>query len=182
MDVGRHRTLETLQPGDHGSTFGALAISGNDQRRSIFEPLLPYGTFVSPCYAYRDRRPTETDGHYVRRLAAELDELIVELGPETVAAFVAETVVGSTSGAVPPVDGYFRAMREVCDRHGVLLLLDEIMAGLGRTGVVLAGYYVAKGMTASNAIAKVRKIRPGSVETDEQAEAIADFARRRRAR
>jgi adenosylmethionine-8-amino-7-oxononanoate aminotransferase len=132
-DVGRQIFVARRQ-NYHGSTFGALAISGNDQRRSIFEPLLPYGTFVAPCYAYRDRRPAETDDAYVRRLASELDELIVELGPETVAAFVAETVVGSTSGAVPPVDGYFRAMREVCDRHGVLLVLDEIMAGLGRTG------------------------------------------------
>jgi adenosylmethionine-8-amino-7-oxononanoate aminotransferase len=118
----------------HGSTFGALAISDNLQRRDIFEPLLRSGTFVSPCYAYRDKAASETDAHYVARLAAELDALFVELGPQTVAGFVAETVVGSTSGAVPPVDGYLRAVRDVCDRHGVLLVLDEVMAGLGRTG------------------------------------------------
>jgi len=118
----------------HGSTFGALAISGNLQRRNIFEPLLRPGTFVSPCYAYRDKDAGETDADYVARLASELDRLILELGPETVAAFVAETVVGSTNGAVPPVEGYFRAIRAVCDRHGVLLVLDEVMAGLGRTG------------------------------------------------
>jgi adenosylmethionine-8-amino-7-oxononanoate aminotransferase len=118
----------------HGSTFGALAISGNLQRRSIFEPLLDPGTFVSPCYGYRDQWRDETDTAYATRLARELDTLLMELGPGTVAAFVAETVVGSTNGAVPPVDGYFRAIREVCDRHGVLLVLDEVMAGLGRTG------------------------------------------------
>lgn len=122
----------------HGSTLGALSISANPQRRSIFEPLLAPGTFVSPCYAYRDQWTEETDAQYAARLARELDTVIAELGPDTVAAFVAETVVGSTNGAVPPVDGYFRAIREVCDRHGVLLVLDEVMAGLGRTGSYFA--------------------------------------------
>lgn len=128
------RVVVSRRQSYHGSTFGALAISGNRQRRSIFEPLLAPGTFVSPCYAYRDRWEDETDAAYATRLARELDTLVMELGPGTVAAFVAETVVGSTNGAVPPVDGYFRAIREVCDRHGVLLVLDEVMAGLGRTG------------------------------------------------
>ncbi|MGH9090338.1 MAG: aspartate aminotransferase family protein [Acidimicrobiales bacterium] len=128
------RTFVSRRQSYHGSTFGALAISGNLQRRSIFEPLLDPGTFVSPCYAYRDQWYDETEAAYATRLARELDTLLMELGPGTVAAFVAETVVGSTNGAVPPVDGYFRAIREVCDRHGVLLVLDEVMAGLGRTG------------------------------------------------
>lgn len=118
----------------HGSTFATLAISGNDQRRSIFEPLLRPAAFVSPCYAYRDQGESETDAEYVARLAGELESLVLELGPENVAGFVAETVVGSTSGAVPPVDGYFEAIDAVCDRYGMLLILDEVMAGLGRTG------------------------------------------------
>ncbi|MGH4020738.1 MAG: aspartate aminotransferase family protein [Pseudonocardiaceae bacterium] len=118
----------------HGSTLSMLAISGNRQRRSVFEPLLPPVEFVSPCYAYRDQEAGESDDEYGRRLAAELEEAILRIGPENVAGFVAETVVGSTSGAVPPVPGYFQHIAEVCRRRGVLLILDEVMAGMGRTG------------------------------------------------
>jgi adenosylmethionine-8-amino-7-oxononanoate aminotransferase len=118
----------------HGSTLGTLTISGNLQRRSIFEPILGAPLLVSPCYAYRDKLDDESDDAYARRLAAELESKILECGPDRVAAFVAETVVGSTSGAVPPVAGYFRRIRAVCDRYGVLLILDEVMAGMGRTG------------------------------------------------
>jgi adenosylmethionine-8-amino-7-oxononanoate aminotransferase len=122
----------------HGSTLATLAVTGNPQRRAIFEPLLGPSHHVSPCYAYRDRREGETDAAYAARLAAELEAKFLELGPDTVAAFVAETVVGSTSGAVPPVEGYFAAIRAVCDTYGVLLILDEIMAGTGRTGHLFA--------------------------------------------
>jgi adenosylmethionine-8-amino-7-oxononanoate aminotransferase len=118
----------------HGSTLGALSVSGNLQRRDIFDPLMSSGTFVSPCYAYRDRGEDESEADYAARLVSELEKTITEIAPDSVAAFVAETVVGSTNGAVPPVEGYFAGIREVCDRHGVLLLLDEVMAGLGRTG------------------------------------------------
>jgi adenosylmethionine-8-amino-7-oxononanoate aminotransferase len=128
----------------HGSTFGALAVSGNVQRRSIFEPMLASAEFVSPCYAYRDQRPDESAEQYADRLAAELEERIVLLGPTTVAAFLAETVVGSTSGAVPPVPGYLRKVADVCARYGVLLILDEVMAGMGRTGLPFA--YLAEGV------------------------------------
>jgi adenosylmethionine-8-amino-7-oxononanoate aminotransferase len=93
---------------------------------------------VSPCFAYRERRDGETDAQYVQRLADELDAKITELGADNVAAFVAETVVGATAGAVPPVADYFRRIRAVCDRHGVLLLLDEVMSGMGRTGYLFA--------------------------------------------
>jgi hypothetical protein len=122
----------------HGSTLGTLAVTGNPQRRSVFGPLLGPATFVSPCYAYRDLRAGEDEQAYGARLAHELEETIVELGPGNVAGFLAETVVGSTSGAVPPVEGYFQRVREVCDRHGVLLILDEVMAGMGRTGRLYA--------------------------------------------
>lgn len=122
----------------HGSTLGTLSVSGNRQRRSIFEPLLGPAEFVAPCYAYRDRREDETEEQYGERLAAELEERILTLGPGNVAGFVAETVVGSTSGAVPPVPGYFRRVKDVCARHGVLLILDEVMAGMGRTGLPYA--------------------------------------------
>ena len=122
----------------HGNTLGALAIGGNAWRREPFLPLLIEGHHVSPCYAYRDVRPGESEEAYAQRLANELEQKILELGPDTVAAFVAETVVGATAGAVPPVRGYFRKMREVCDKYGVLLILDEVMCGMGRTGHLYA--------------------------------------------
>ncbi|HEX7683260.1 MAG TPA: aspartate aminotransferase family protein [Trinickia sp.] len=122
----------------HGNTLGALAIGGNAWRREPFLPLLIEAHHVSPCYAYRDRLAGETDEAYAQRLADELENKIVELGPKTVAAFVAETVVGATAGAVPPVAGYFRKIRAVCDKYGVLLILDEVMCGMGRTGHLYA--------------------------------------------
>ena len=128
------RTFIARRQNYHGSTIGTLTVSGNVQRRSIFDPILGVAFFVSPCYAYRDKLPGETDRDYGKRLARELEDKILELGPEQVAAFIAETVVGSTAGALPPVEGYFREVRAVCDRYGVLLILDEVMAGMGRTG------------------------------------------------
>ncbi|WP_186264476.1 aspartate aminotransferase family protein [Burkholderia gladioli] len=122
----------------HGNTLGALAIGGNPWRREPFLPLLIDAHHVSPCYAYREQRASESEEAFVQRLADELENRILELGPETVAAFVAETVVGATAGAVPPVRAYFRKVRAVCDKYGVLLILDEIMSGMGRTGHLFA--------------------------------------------
>jgi adenosylmethionine-8-amino-7-oxononanoate aminotransferase len=122
----------------HGNTLGALSVGGNAWRRRQFEPLLIDVAHVSPCYAYREQGANETAEAYVARLADELDETIQELGPESVIAFVAEPVVGATMGAVPPVPGYFRAVREICDRYGMLLILDEVMCGMGRTGTLFA--------------------------------------------
>ncbi|MEA2821097.1 MAG: hypothetical protein QOJ86_3101 [Bradyrhizobium sp.] len=122
----------------HGSTFGTLSISGNEQRRSIFEPFLRESLFVSPCYAYREKEAGETDDEYSTRLADELNAQIERVGPEHVAAFVAEPVVGSTNGAVPAVPDYFRKIQRVCDRHQVLLILDDVMSGMGRTGFLFA--------------------------------------------
>ena len=122
----------------HGNTLGALAVGGNESRREPFLPILTESHYVSPCYAYRERRDGEDDGQYAARLAGELEAKILELGPETVAGFVAETVIGATSGAVPPVADYFRRVREVCNKYGVLLVLDEVMCGTGRTGTLFA--------------------------------------------
>lgn len=122
----------------HGNTLGALSIGGNVWRREPFLPLLVEAHHVSPCYAYRDQRDDETPEQYAQRLADELDATIRELGPENVAAFVAETVVGATAGVLPPVGDYLKRIREVCDRHGVLLILDEVMSGMGRTGHLYA--------------------------------------------
>ncbi|SOD98074.1 aspartate aminotransferase family protein [Caenispirillum bisanense] len=122
----------------HGNTLGALAAGGNQWRRAQFEPMLIEVSHVAPCYEYRDRRADETAEQYGARLAAELEAEILRLGPETVAAFIAEPVVGATAGALPPVPGYFRRIREVCDKYGVLLILDEVMCGMGRTGSLFA--------------------------------------------
>ena len=122
----------------HGNTLGALAVGGNAWRRTTYAPLLIEAHHIAPCYAYRDRRADETEEEYGRRVADELEAKIRELGPDTVIAFVAETVSGATLGAVPPVPGYFRRVREICDRHGVLLILDEVMCGMGRTGTLHA--------------------------------------------
>ena len=122
----------------HGNTLGALAVGGNAWRRKQFEPLLVEATHVSPCYAYRGKQAGEMDAAYGERLAAELEAEIRRLGGDKVIAFVAETVAGATLGAVPPVAGYFKRVREVCDRHGVLLILDEVMCGMGRCGALYA--------------------------------------------
>jgi adenosylmethionine-8-amino-7-oxononanoate aminotransferase len=122
----------------HGNTLGALAVGGNAWRRTQFAPLLIGAEHIAPCYAYRERKEGETDEAYGERAAAELEEAITRLGPGKVIAFVAETVAGATLGAVPAVPGYFRRIREICDRHGVLLILDEVMCGMGRTGTLFA--------------------------------------------
>ncbi len=118
----------------HGNTLGALAVGGNAWRREPFAPILMPATHVSPCYPYREQRADESLTDYGERLARELNETIEQLGADQVIAFVAETVGGATAGVLTPVPGYFRAVREVCDRHGVLLILDEVMCGMGRTG------------------------------------------------
>ena len=122
----------------HGNTIGALAAGGNEWRRKQFQPILPETHHVSPCYAYRDMAEDETPADYAARLAAELEDKILTLGADEVIAFVAEPVVGATLGAVTAVPGYFRRIREVCDKYGVLLILDEVMCGMGRTGSIFA--------------------------------------------
>ena len=122
----------------HGNTLGALAVGGNAWRRKQFEPLLIDATHVSPCYAYRGKGAGESDAAYAKRLAHELEQEIHRLGADKVIAFVAETVVGATLGAVPAVPGYFKRVREICDRHGILLILDEVMCGMGRCGTLWA--------------------------------------------
>jgi adenosylmethionine-8-amino-7-oxononanoate aminotransferase len=122
----------------HGNTLGALAIGGNAARRRSFEPLLFAASHVSPCYPYRERFADESDAQYAGRLAAELDAEFARLGERRVIAFVAETVAGATLGAVPPVPGYLSRVREICDRHGALLILDEVMCGMGRCGTLWA--------------------------------------------
>jgi adenosylmethionine-8-amino-7-oxononanoate aminotransferase len=140
VEIGQpqRRRFIARQQSYHGNTLGALAVGGNAWRRRQFEPLLVAAEHVSPCYAYRGREAGETDAAYVERLLRELDDTIVRLGPETVIGFVAEPVVGATLGAVPALPGYFAGVRALCDRHGILLILDEVMCGMGRTGSLFA--------------------------------------------
>jgi adenosylmethionine-8-amino-7-oxononanoate aminotransferase len=122
----------------HGNTLGALAVGGNEWRRKQFAPLLIDVLRVSPCYAWRDQRADESEAAYTQRLLDELEATIVAAGPRRVVAFCAETVVGATAGALPPTAGYFKGVREICDRHGVLWIADEVMCGMGRTGTLHA--------------------------------------------
>ncbi|MET2833095.1 aspartate aminotransferase family protein [Mesorhizobium shangrilense] len=135
---GRRRHIIARHQSYHGNTLGALAAGGNEWRRAQFRPLLVETHHVAPCYAYRGRLPAESEHQYGQRVANQLEAKILELGPHEVIAFVAETVVGATAGAVPPVNGYFKKIREICDRYGVLLILDEVMCGTGRTGTMHA--------------------------------------------
>jgi hypothetical protein len=134
----RRRYIIGRRQSYHGVTLGALAVGGREWQRKQFGPLLFETHHVSPVYEYRDRRPDETPEAYGARLAEELEAKIDELGGGNVIAFVAETVVGATLGAVPAVPGYFKFVREICDRHGILVILDEVMCGMGRTGTLHA--------------------------------------------
>lgn len=122
----------------HGNTLGALSVGGNAWRRKHFAPIMIESHHIAPCNAYRDRLPGEAEEQYGLRVAGELRAKIEELGPERVAAFVAETVVGATAGAVTPVPGYFTRVREICDEFGIHLILDEVMCGTGRTATMMA--------------------------------------------
>ena len=122
----------------HGNTLGALAVGGNMQRKKHFSPLLIKTHHISPCYSYRYQRSGESSLAYGLRAADELEVKIQELGPENIIGFIAEPVVGATLGAVPAVEGYFKRIREICSSYGILLILDEVMCGMGRTGSFFA--------------------------------------------
>ncbi|CAG0907642.1 unnamed protein product, partial [Cyprideis torosa] len=134
----QRKLFVTRRQSYHGNTLGALSVGGNFWRRDPFAPIMTNGHHIAPCYAYRDQLPNESAQDYGQRVADELEEKLQQLGPKNVLAFIAEPVVGATAGAVPPVAGYFRRIREICDRHGVLLILDEVMCGMGRTGTLFA--------------------------------------------
>ena len=148
LKLARQYFVERGQPGRarfiarrqsyHGNTLGALAVGGNEARRRQFAPLLVEVARISACSEYRERQPGETLEAYGLRAANELESMLQQLGPETVIGFVAETVVGATAGALAPAPGYFRRIREICDRYGILLILDEVMCGMGRTGSLFA--------------------------------------------
>ena len=148
LKIARQYFLERGEPGRrrfvarrqsyHGNTLGALSVGGNLWRREPFEPLLCESHHIAPCYPYRDRRDHESEEAYGLRVADELEEKLLELGPESVIGFICEPVVGATLGAVPAVPGYLARIREICDTYGVLLIFDEVMCGMGRTGTLYA--------------------------------------------
>ncbi|MCP4487641.1 MAG: aspartate aminotransferase family protein [Gammaproteobacteria bacterium] len=133
----KHKVIARLQS-YHGNTLGALATGGNMWRREPFSPLMIDTTHIAPCYQYRGQLDGESEYDYGQRVANELETEILRLGADQVMAFVAEPVVGATLGAVPAVEGYFKRIRETCDQYGVLLILDEVMCGMGRTGSLFA--------------------------------------------
>ena len=137
VDTGRSRVI-ARRLSYHGNTLGALAAGGSVWRRAALRPVADRRALIEPCFDYRCAEPGESAEDYGRRAADSLEQAIERLGPETVMAFVAETVVGATAGAVPPVPGYLQRIREICDRYGVLLILDEVMCGSGRTGTFLS--------------------------------------------
>jgi adenosylmethionine-8-amino-7-oxononanoate aminotransferase len=122
----------------HGNTLGALSVGGNVWRKEPFAPIMKPANSISPCYAYRGKQVDETEIEYGLRVANELEQKLLELGAKNVIAFIAEPVVGATLGCVPSVPGYFKRVREICDTHGILLILDEVMCGMGRTGSLFA--------------------------------------------
>ncbi|MGZ5201867.1 MAG: aspartate aminotransferase family protein [Telluria sp.] len=126
------------RPSYHGNTLGALAISGSEWRSKPFAPLLMHAPRVSAPYEYRGRGEHQTVEAYTAALLDELETAIIKAGSQNVIGFVAEPVIGASAGAIPPTPGYFRGVREICDRHGVLFIADEIACGMGRTGTMYA--------------------------------------------
>ena len=140
VEIGNHEKHKIIsrRQSYHGNTLGALAAGGNVSRRTFFEKLLFETSLISPCYPYRHQTQDETELEYGLRVANELEEEIINLGPENVMAFIAETVGGATAGALTPVIGYFKRIREICNKYNILLILDEVMCGMGRTGSLFA--------------------------------------------
>jgi len=134
----QRRHLIARRQSYHGNTIGALSAGGNAWRRQQFAPLLIDVSHIAPCYEYAERNEGESLQDYGQRVAQELEDEVLRLGPDSVMAFLAEPVVGATLGAVPAVEGYYKRIREICDKYGVLLILDEVMCGMGRTGHLFA--------------------------------------------
>jgi len=121
----------------HGSTLGALAVSGNAARRAPYAALLAEWGHIAPCYCYRCPLGLTYPSCDVA-CAEELEQLATRAAPKTIAAFIFEPVVGATLGAVVPPDGYLQRIAAICRRHGILLIADEVMTGMGRTGACFA--------------------------------------------
>ncbi|VAX07453.1 Aminotransferase, class III [hydrothermal vent metagenome] len=122
----------------HGNTLATLSMSGNPSRKRAFKPMLHDWPKALPCHAYRYQRADESTAKYSERCALSLEAEILKVGAENVAAFIAEPIVGATIGCVAATAGYFKKIREICDRYDILLILDEVMCGAGRSGSYFA--------------------------------------------
>jgi adenosylmethionine-8-amino-7-oxononanoate aminotransferase len=123
----------------HGNTLGALSVGGRLANLELFGPiLLPNVRKIMPCFAYRWKDEGEADAAFALRAAGALEQELASLGEERAIAFIAETVVGATLGCVPAVPGYFKEIRRICDEDGALMILDEVMCGMGRCGTLFA--------------------------------------------
>ncbi|MFO7632725.1 MAG: aminotransferase class III-fold pyridoxal phosphate-dependent enzyme, partial [Caldilinea sp.] len=131
--TGRHKVLARYRS-YHGATFGSISLTG-DQRRWASEPGMPGVVRYPDPYKYRSsvHRPGDSDADFARRCLEQIDEILMFEGPQTVAAILMETVTG-TNGVIVPPDGYLQGVRDLCDRHGIMLICDEVMTGFGRTG------------------------------------------------
>ncbi len=140
LEIGQPNRVRFIarQQSYHGNTLGALGLGGSVWRREPFQEMIMQATHIPPCYPYRHKLESETDRQYGIRAADALEMEILRLGPGTVAAFCAETVGGATAGVLTPPPGYFKRIREICDKYGVLLILDEVMCGMSRTGTMFA--------------------------------------------
>ena len=138
MNEPKRRLFLARRQSYHGNTLGALAVGGNEWRRKAFAPLLMDTVRVAPCYEYRGRLARQSVDDYTACLLDELETTILKTGPENIIAFCAEPVVGATGGAIPPTPGYFKGVREICDRDRILFIADEVMCGMGRTGTMYA--------------------------------------------
>ena len=169
----RQYCLETGQPNRyrivsrrqsyHGSTLGAMTVSGNVARRAPYAPLIPEWGHIAPCFCYHC--PFEKTFPQCGVACADDLETFLQHEPETVAAFIFEPVVGATLGAAVPPEGYVARIAEVCRRHNILLIADEVMTGMGRTGrpfavqhwgiepdIILVGKGVASGYAPLGAV------------------------------
>ena len=137
MVTGRQKIIARYRS-YHGATSGAITLTG-DQRRWANEPGIPGVIHIFDPYKYRNPlyREGDSDAVFARKCLDQIEEVLMYEGPHTVAAFFIETVTG-TNGIIVPPDGYLQGLREICDRHGILLITDEVMAGLGRTGAWFA--------------------------------------------
>src|SRR5215471_13031306 len=143
IKLARQYFLETKQPlrcrvlsrnqSYHGSTRGAMSVSGNVGRRAPYAPMIPEWGHVAPCFCYHCPFDKTYPGCNVA-CADDLDAFLRTIDSSTVAAFIFEPVVGATLGAVPAVDGYTARIAEICRKHSILLIADEVMTGMGRTG------------------------------------------------
>lgn len=162
----------------HGATIGGLTVGGSKLRRRMYEPMLTDTPHVRTPYCYRCPWPDEHPA-CATPAAAEVEAAIVAAGPDRVAAFIAEPIVASVGGAIRPPDDYWPLVREICDRYGVLLIVDEVVTGFGRTGrpfavdhwevvpdLLILGKGLSGGYAPLGAVAARRAIRAAFVDAD----------------